>query len=40
MKGEYDDWWCWKHYPYKTSGRLEAAIAAAEIAEGLAVKVA
>ncbi len=40
VKGDRDDWWCWKHYPYKTSGRLEAALDAAGIAEGLAVKVA
>jgi hypothetical protein len=31
-----DEWWCWKHYPYKTSARLEAA----ELAEMLADKVA
>ena len=35
-KGERQDWWCWKHYPYKTSARLEAA----EIADMLADKVA
>jgi hypothetical protein len=23
--GEQQAWWCWKHYPYKTSARLEAA---------------
>ncbi|XAZ26082.1 hypothetical protein LVY75_35530 (plasmid) [Sinorhizobium sp. B11] len=35
-KGERQDWWCWKHYPYKTSARLEAA----EIADMLADRVA
>ncbi|WP_261330522.1 hypothetical protein [Rhizobium leguminosarum] len=24
-KSEQQEWWCWKHYPYKTSARLEAA---------------
>jgi hypothetical protein len=28
-KGESQEWWCWKHYPYKTSARLEAAEVAA-----------
>jgi hypothetical protein len=35
-KGAAVDWWCWKHYPYKTSARLEAA----ELAESLMSKVA
>jgi hypothetical protein len=30
-KGAAVNWWCWNHYPYKTSARLEAA----EIAESL-----
>ncbi|MBB4526280.1 UNVERIFIED_ORG: hypothetical protein M2435_006396 [Rhizobium sophorae] len=30
-KGDRDDWWCWTHYPYKTSARLEAAEIAAEL---------
>jgi hypothetical protein len=30
-KGDQQEWWCWKHYPYKTSARLEAA----EIAEAV-----
>ncbi len=25
------EWWCWKHYPYKTSARLEAAEIAAKL---------
>jgi len=29
---ERQDWWCWKHYPYKTSARLEAAGIAANLA--------
>ncbi|CDM62014.1 hypothetical protein LPU83_pLPU83d_0643 (plasmid) [Rhizobium favelukesii] len=40
VKGERDDWWCWKHYPYKTSARLEAALEAAEVARSFAAKVA
>jgi len=35
-KSEQQEWWCWKHYPYKTSARLEAA----EIASMLSNKVA
>jgi hypothetical protein len=35
-KGAQERWWCWKHYPYKTSARLEAA----QIAETLTSKVA
>jgi hypothetical protein len=34
--GDQQEWWCWKHYPYKTSARLEAA----EIAEAFSRKVA
>jgi len=30
-KGDRQEYWCWKHYPYKTAARLEAA----EIAEPL-----
>ncbi len=35
-KGAQQNYWCWKHYPDKTSARLEAA----EIAETFASKVA
>lgn len=35
-EGERMEWWCWKHYPYKTSARLEAA----EIAEALSRRMA
>jgi hypothetical protein len=31
-KGEEQEWWCWTHYPYKTSARLEAAEIAAKLA--------
>jgi len=27
----FQDWWCWTHYPYKTSARLEAAEIAAKL---------
>ncbi|CDM63025.1 MULTISPECIES: hypothetical protein [Rhizobium] len=40
VKGERDDWWCWKHYPYKTSARLGAALEAAALAQSFAAKVA
>ena len=30
--GDRQEWWCWKHYPYKTSARLEAADIAAKLA--------
>ncbi len=39
-KGDHQDWWCWKHYPYKTSARLEAALEAAEVADALSIQVA
>jgi hypothetical protein len=35
-KGAHESWWCWTHYPYKTSARLEAA----QIAETLTSRVA
>ncbi len=35
-KGEREEWWCWSHYPYKTSARMETA----EIADAFSSKVA